>query len=100
MSSGYLHLPAMRTHARDGMSLYEPSGSRKFLNVAERRGFAEAAGRAAPETRLSCSTLLWTGGRISEVLAPTPATINIEPARPSQTGVGNACPDDRSAACE
>jgi integrase len=68
----------MRTHARDGMSLYGPSGSRKYLNAAERRRFAEAAHRAEPRTRLFCLTLLWSGGRISEVLALTPAAIDIE----------------------
>lgn len=68
----------MRTHARDGMSLYGPSGSRKYLNAAERRRFAEAARHAEPKTRLFCLTLLWSGGRISEVLALTPAAIDIE----------------------
>lgn len=68
----------MRTHARDGMSLYGPSGSRKYLNAAERRRFAEAACRAEPKTRLFCLTLLWSGGRISEILALTPAAIDIE----------------------
>jgi integrase len=68
----------MRTHARDGMSLYGPSGSRKYLNAAERRRFAEAARQADPKTRLFCLTLLWSGGRVSEVLALTPAAIDIE----------------------
>lgn len=68
----------MLTHARDGMSLYGPSGSRKYLNAAERRRFADAARRAEPKTRLFCLTLLWSGGRISEVLALTPAAIDIE----------------------
>ena len=68
----------MRTHARDGMSLYGSSGSRKYLNAAERRRFAEAARRAEPRTGLFCLTLLWSGGRISEILALTPAAIDIE----------------------
>jgi integrase/recombinase XerD len=68
----------MRTHARDGMSLFGPSGSRKYLNAAERRRFVEAAQRAEPATRLFCLTLAWSGGRISEVLALTPAAIDIE----------------------
>src|ERR1700682_5876759 len=33
---------------------------------------------AEPKTRLFCLTLLWSGGRISEVLALTPAAIDIE----------------------
>jgi integrase len=60
------------------MSLYGPSGSRKYLNAAERRRFAEAARRAEHKTRLFCLVLLWSGGRISEVLALTPAAIDIE----------------------
>jgi integrase len=68
----------MRTHARDGMSLYGSSGSRKYLNAAERRRFVEAARRAEPRTRVFCLTLAWSGGRISEVLALTPAAIDIE----------------------
>jgi integrase/recombinase XerD len=73
----------MRTHAPDGMSLYGPSGSRKYLNAAERRRFVRAARRAEPKTRLFCLTLLWSGGRISEILALTPDAIDIE------TGVAN-----------
>lgn len=68
----------MRTHARDGMSLYGSSGSRKYLNAAERRRFLESAQQLPPPERLFCLTLAWSGGRISEVLALTPAAIDIE----------------------
>jgi integrase/recombinase XerD len=68
----------MRTHADAGMSLYGPTGGRKYLNAAERRRFIKAANRAEPLTRLFCLVLGWSGGRISEVLALTPAAIDIE----------------------
>ena len=68
----------MRSHADAGMSLYGPTGGRKYLNAAERQRFIEAARHASPEVRLFCSMLRWSGGRISEVLALTPAAIDIE----------------------
>ena len=68
----------MRSHADAGMSLYGPNGGRKYLNAAERQRFIEAARQASPEVRLFCSMLRWSGGRISEVLALTPAAIDIE----------------------
>jgi integrase len=68
----------MCEHAHAGMSLYGPTGGRKYLNAAERRRFIKAANRADPETRLFCLVLGWSGGRISEVLALTPAAIDIE----------------------
>jgi integrase/recombinase XerD len=68
----------MRPHADAGMSLYGPTGARKYLNAAERRRFIKAANRAEPITRLFCLVLGWSGGRISEVLALTPAAIDID----------------------
>jgi integrase len=68
----------MRSHADAEMSLYGPTGARKYLNAAERRRFIKAANRADPETRLFCLMLGWSGGRISEVLALTGAAIDIE----------------------
>jgi integrase/recombinase XerD len=59
-------------------SLYGPSGERKYLNAAERRRFIGAARRAPPDVRLFCLVLNWSGGRISEVLALTPAAIDVE----------------------
>jgi integrase len=60
------------------MSLYGSAGGRKYLNAAERRRFIEAARHAPPKVRLFCFVLRWSGGRISEVLALTPAAIDIE----------------------
>lgn len=68
----------MHSHAHAGMSLYEATGGRKYLNAAERRRFTELARQAAPDVRLFCFMLRWSGGRISEVLALTPAAIDIE----------------------
>jgi integrase/recombinase XerD len=68
----------MPEHAHAEMSLYGSAGGRKYLNAAERRRFIKAAARAEPATRLFCLVLGWSGARISEVLALTPAAIDIE----------------------
>jgi integrase/recombinase XerD len=68
----------MRERPHDGQSLFGPSGNRKYLKAAERRRFIEAARRMPPKIRLFCLTLRWSGARISEVLALTPAAINID----------------------
>jgi integrase/recombinase XerD len=68
----------MHSRARAGMSLYGSAGGRKYLNAAERRRFTESAQRAPPIVRLFCMVLRWSGARISEVLALTPAAIDIE----------------------
>jgi len=68
----------MREHANAGMSLYGSTGSRKYLNAAERRRFTKAALQAPPEIRLFCLVLNLSGGRISEILALTPAAIDID----------------------
>jgi integrase/recombinase XerD len=68
----------MREHAHAGMSLYGSTGSRKYLNAAERRRFIRAARRAPLDVQLFCIVLSLTGGRISEILALTPAAIDID----------------------
>jgi integrase/recombinase XerD len=68
----------MRERSHDGLSLFGPSGNRKYLNAAERRRFIRAASGLPIAIRLFCLTLLWSGARISEVLALTPASIDIE----------------------
>ena len=68
----------MREQLHDGLSLFGQSGSRKYLNAAERQRFIEAARRAPTKIRLFCLTLGWSGARISEVLALTPASIDVE----------------------
>ena len=68
----------MREQPYDGLSPFGKSGNRKYLNAAERRRFVEAALRMPSKIRLFCLTLRWSGARISEVLALTPAAIDIE----------------------
>jgi integrase len=68
----------MREQPHDGLSLFGRYGNRKYLNAAERHRFIEAAKRARPKVRQFCLTLGHSGGRISEVLALTPASIDVE----------------------
>src|ERR1700689_2893766 len=68
----------MREHAHAGMSLYGSTGSRKYLNAAERRRFIKAARRAPLDVQLFCLVLNLSGGRISEILALTPAAIDLD----------------------
>lgn len=61
-----------------GASLYAPGGGRKYLNSAERaRALAEMS--MLPRSQaLFALTLAWTGARVSEVLALTPSSFQIE----------------------
>jgi integrase len=59
-------------------SLFNNLGHRKYLNAAERQRFIRAALHVSIAIRLFCLTLFWSGARISEVLALTPAAIDIE----------------------
>ena len=68
----------MREHPYGGGSLFSHSGGRKYLNAAERQRFIESAQNAPPTVRTFCCMLRWSGGRISEVLAVTPAAIDID----------------------
>jgi hypothetical protein len=69
----------MREHAPDaGMSLYGSAGSRKYLNAAERRRVTKAARRTPVEVELFCLVLSLSGARISEILALTPAGIDLD----------------------
>src|ERR1700692_371760 len=61
-----------------GMSLYSSTGERKYLNLAERRRFLGAAGKSTFPVRLFCLMLMHCGGRISEMLALTPAAIDLD----------------------
>ena len=58
------------------MTLHTVSGSRKYLNVAERQRFAAAADTMPAEPRAFCLLLMWSGCRISEGLAITPSAID------------------------
>lgn len=58
--------------------LYDHNGQRKYLTVAERQRFLDAARAAGPEVYTFCATLAYTGGRISEILALVPKRIDFE----------------------
>jgi integrase/recombinase XerD len=61
-----------------GASLYAPGGGRKYLNHAERaRALAEMA-KLPRSQALFALTLAWTGARVSEVLALTASSFQIE----------------------
>jgi integrase len=68
----------MREQPSDVLTLFGRYGNRKYLNSAEQRRFIQAARRAPLKARYFCLTLGYSGGRISEVLALTPAAIDIE----------------------
>lgn len=67
----------MREQPFGGESLFGQCGNRKYLNAAERRRFVESAQRLPPTQRTFCLMLAWSGGRISEILALTPAAIDL-----------------------
>jgi len=60
-----------------GMSLHSSRG-RKYLNTSERRRFLKAAHHAPPLIRAFCLVLTWSGCRVSEALALTPASIDLD----------------------
>jgi integrase/recombinase XerD len=64
--------------SRGLMTLHTPAGGRKYLNAAERRRFAAAAGTMPAEIRVFCLLLMWSGCRISEALAVTPLAVDRE----------------------
>jgi integrase/recombinase XerD len=68
----------MRAQFHNDPSLFGPFASRKYLNTAERRRFLELAQGLPSSECLFCEVLAWTGARISEVLALTPAVIDME----------------------
>ncbi len=65
-----------RTYA--GLTLHGPGGARKYLNVSERRHFQRALEQQPKETQLFCLVSMWSGARVSEVLALTPAAIDLD----------------------
>ncbi len=68
----------MREQPYSDISLFGSSGNRKYLNASERRRFLESAQRLPRFECLFCELLAWSGARISEVLALTPAAIDVE----------------------
>lgn len=77
------HAPkASRTHLERPQlpGLYSASAARKYINTGERKLIAAAANDFSSPRHLFALVLLWTGARISEVLALTPADFQIENA--------------------
>ncbi len=59
-------------------TLYTARGARKYLTRAERGRLLPAYGGSLSDCDLLLLTLAWTGARISEVLALTPAAFHVE----------------------
>jgi integrase len=74
--SGAIQHPRGKQSAMPVVSLYDSRGGRKYLTSQERRAFAMAALRSAPPILTFCLTLLYTGARVSELLALTPERID------------------------
>jgi integrase len=70
----------MRSRYAETVSLYTESGSRKYLNAAERERLLSAAASLPAPQQLFVLTLTWTGARVSEVLALAPPAFQIEAA--------------------
>jgi integrase/recombinase XerD len=60
------------------LSLYASDGARKYLNRDERQRVLAAVARLPANQALFALTLAWTGARVSEVLALTPASFQTE----------------------
>ncbi len=64
--------------SRDHLTLFSASGRRKYLCARELSKFLVAARNTDPATDAFCSLLAYTGCRLSEALALTPAQIDKE----------------------
>src|ERR1043165_2382567 len=60
------------------VGLYAANGARKYLNRAERQRMLVAAAKLRPDQALFVLTLAWTGARVSEVLALTRSSFQVE----------------------
>lgn len=58
--------------------LFDTEGQRLYLTTDERQAFLEAAAKASREERSFCEVLHFTGCRISEGLALTPALVDMD----------------------
>ncbi|WFU32433.1 site-specific integrase [Bradyrhizobium brasilense] len=65
-------------HPTAELSLFSATGTRKYLTSAERERFLQAIKDIEPLKRLFCTVLLWSGGRVSEILALTPETVDAD----------------------
>lgn len=68
----------MKPNFAETLSLYAPSGTRKYLNAFERQRALAAMTSLTPDQSLFALTLAWTGARVSEVLALTPTCFQLD----------------------
>jgi integrase/recombinase XerD len=68
--------PPRRSETEAG--LYAADGARKYLNQAERQRALDAMAALPIEQALFAFTLAWTGARVSEVLALTASSFQLE----------------------
>jgi integrase len=68
----------MPRDAQGGMSLHGPAGNRKYLNTAERKRFRRVARSLPPAEKVFCLLLMWSGARLSELLALTADAVDLE----------------------
>ncbi|MBF0117024.1 MAG: site-specific integrase [Magnetococcales bacterium] len=80
-------------------NIYDHEGNRKYLTVAERTAFLQAAENMSEEVYTMCAVLAYSGARLSEVLALTPERIDmharillIESLKKRRDGVFRAVP--------
>lgn len=59
------------------MSLFDTTGTRKYLTIAERTVFLRAAERADRQVRTRCMTMACAGYRLSEALALTTDRVDL-----------------------
>jgi integrase len=59
-------------------TLYAGDGGRKYLNLGERQRLLDAIPSLDCDKALLALTLLWTGARVSEVLALTPVSFQLD----------------------
>ncbi|MBB5048525.1 integrase [Rhodopseudomonas rhenobacensis] len=59
-------------------ALYDPKGERKYLNRDERARVLNVMDTLDPAKSLFALVLAWTGARVSEVLALTPASFQLD----------------------
>ena len=60
------------------MTLHDRAGARKYLTVFERRRFAATAQKMPRKVSLFCLLIMWSGCRISEALAITALSFDLE----------------------
>jgi site-specific recombinase XerD len=60
------------------VSLYTPVGARKYVNLSERSLLTERLRHLPVKRRLLAFAIMWTGARVSEVLAITPSSFQID----------------------